>query len=75
VKVKARRFLMEASSISNYRKIIYTADDEEPKCGRCDHFSGDFDCCGSCGAKHGWYGYTRTKLEKIELGGHYFKIK
>ena len=55
------------NSVSDYRKVTYTADDEEPKCRRCDYFSDGFDCCGSCGAEHGWYGYTRTKLEEIEL--------
>lgn len=44
---------------------IYTADDEEPKCGRCDYFSDGFDCCGSCGPEHCWYGYTRTELVPI----------
>ena len=46
------------------KHITYTADDEEPKCGRCDYFSGGFDCCGLCGAEHGWYGYSRTELAK-----------
>lgn len=44
--------------------IIYDADDEEPKCGRCDNCIGKFDCSGSCGPDHGWYGYIRT--ERIE---------
>ena len=38
-----------------------TADDEEPKCNRCDHFCGDFDCESQCGAVHGWYGYQRME--------------
>jgi len=41
--------------------IIYTADDEEPKCVECDYFVDGFDCDGSCGAEHGWYGYNRTE--------------
>lgn len=53
-------------SMSDYRKVEYTADDEEPNCVRCDYSSGGFDCYGSCGAKHGWYGYTRTELEEVE---------
>lgn len=40
---------------------IYTAEDEMPDCGRCDHCGDDFDCCGSCGPEHGWYGYVRTE--------------
>lgn len=51
--------------MSDYIKEIYTADNEEPKCGRCDYFGGGFDCCGKCGAEHGWNGYKRTEL--IEL--------
>lgn len=52
----------EVIYMSDYIKETYTADDEEPKCGRCDYFSDGFDCCGSCGAEHGWYGYKRTEL-------------
>ena len=48
------------------KSITYTADDEEPKCGRCDYFSDGFDCCGSCGAEHGWYGYRRTETRSGE---------
>lgn len=42
----------------------FTADDEEPKCGKCDYFSGGFDCIGKCGAEHGWYGYLRTERKE-----------
>lgn len=48
--------------MSDYRKETYTADDEELKCGRCDHFGNDFDCCNLCGSEHGWNGYNRTDL-------------
>ena len=41
--------------------MVYTADHEEPKCGRCDYFCGGFDCSGGCGPKYGWNGYTRTE--------------
>lgn len=37
------------------RKIaIYTADDEEPDCGRCDNCDGSIlDCSKFCGPEHG----------------------
>lgn len=44
--------------------IIYTADDEEPICSRCDHlcdsFGCDFKCDEYCGPEHWWNGYERT---------------
>ena len=40
--------------------IEYTADDEMPNCGKCDHICDDFNCCDWCGAEHGWWGYKRT---------------
>ena len=47
------------------RTIIYTVDDEEPDCNRCDHCCGeDYYCIKQCGAEHGWNGYER--LERIE---------
>lgn len=48
--------------MSDYVNKTYTVDDEEPKCGRCNHFGDDFDCCEHCGAEHGWNGYERTEL-------------
>ena len=32
--------------------IVYNADDEDPKCDRCDEYCGDFDCSGNCGPEH-----------------------
>lgn len=46
--------------------IVYTADDEDPKCDRCDNCVGDFDCSGLCGSQHGWYGYCRVELKDKE---------
>ena len=34
--------------MDDFRKVTYTADDEDPECGRCDYFNDGFDCCGSC---------------------------
>lgn len=42
---------------------ILTADDEEPECGRCNHFDGGFDCEKHCGPEHSWNGYQRTVEE------------
>lgn len=40
--------------------LIYTVDDEEPNCIRCDHCFGEDDYCVSqCGAEQGWNGYER----------------
>ena len=45
------------------RRIIYTADDEEPDCGRCDHvYDSDNLCINYCGPEHGWARYVRTDL-------------
>lgn len=46
--------------------VIYNADDEEPKCERCDNNDEDsgYYCVHSCGAEHWWNGYERT--ERIE---------
>lgn len=52
--------------MDDFGKVTYTADNEEPECGRCDHFGDDFDCCSSCGSEHGWYGYIRTELEEVK---------
>jgi hypothetical protein len=43
---------------------VYTADDEEPKCGRCDNMCIPYDSCvQKCGAEHGWNLYKRTVKE------------
>ena len=46
-------------------KIVYTADDEEQDCWRCDNFNIDsnYFCTHSCGPEHWWYGYQRTAWE------------
>jgi hypothetical protein len=46
---------------------IYTADDEEPNCNRCDNIMESIPWCGrNCGAEHGWNGYQRTEKEWID---------
>lgn len=52
---------------SNYIKVTYTVDDEEPECGKCDHFGDDFDCFTFCGSKHCWSGYIREELEELNI--------
>ncbi len=42
-------------------KKVYTADDEEPKCMRCDHCCGSDKICEKCGAEHWWANYRRTE--------------
>lgn len=51
--------------------IEYTANDEMPDCGNCDHFYGadGFMCEEYCGAKHGWNGYIRTETEMQKDNG------
>ena len=46
---------------------IYTADDEDPRCGRCDNVCDGNDelCVERCGAKHGWGGYNRTVEREV----------
>lgn len=47
--------------MSNVR--IYTADDEKPSRGRCDHICDpDKWCQEYCGGANSWNGYARTEL-------------
>lgn len=42
---------------------IYTVDDEEPNCNRCDHVcDSDKWCQKYCGNEHYWNGYSRTEF-------------
>ena len=42
---------------------IYTVDDEEPNCNRCDHVcESDKWCQKYCGGAHSWNGYSRTEF-------------
>ena len=42
---------------------IYTADNEFPDCGSCDHICDDSKFyVRYCGAEHGWAGYQRTEI-------------
>ena len=55
---------MERRFIEEYSKVckIYTADDEMPDCGVCDHMSCDDTLCNLCGGEHGWNTYIRIEL-------------
>lgn len=44
---------------------VHTADDESPKCMRCDNLLDD-NKCELCGPEHWWYYYKRTEVEKDE---------
>lgn len=47
-------------------ETVYTVDDEEPNCGRCDNINAPYEFCEEfCGCKHGWYGYKRTENERL----------
>lgn len=41
--------------------VTHTADDEEPKCMRCDNYD-VWDCENRCGWEKGWIGYKRTEI-------------
>ena len=58
--------------------VIYTADDEEPNCGRCDSCNSNL--CNKCGPEYWWAHYRREErnpersklvrtLEKLGLRG------
>lgn len=47
------------------RVIIYTADDEEPKCNQCCYCNNDdLICADMCGPKYAWLGYERIEYER-----------
>lgn len=49
--------------------ITYTADDEEPKCGRCNHMQdSDKWCMENCGGANSWNGYSRTEQALKQIG-------
>ena len=54
---------MERKYIEEYDKIckIYTADDEEPNCVKCDHQFSDT-MCAMCGPEHSWNWYKRNLM-------------
>lgn len=48
-------------------RVCYTADNEEPDCGRCDHVcDSDNLCMDYCGPEHGWARYVRTDLVMMD---------
>lgn len=45
------------------KRMIYTADTEEPDCGRCDNVTiGSDEYCAECGNGY-WCHYKRTEYE------------
>ena len=51
--------------VKTMRSIIYTADDEEPKCNQCCHCNNDETICiNRCGPEHAWFGYERIEYER-----------
>ena len=72
--------------LKTYKTERYTAADEEPDCGRCDHVCDDFDCSGKCGAENWWMKQTKkdtqsfifhmmTWLESQEFGVDVIQLK
>lgn len=56
------------------REIIYTVDDEEPDCNRCDYCDeDDYYCIKRCGAEHRWSGYER--IERVSDENEFKKDK
>lgn len=48
------------------KEVIYTVDDEEANCNRCDNMECEYLCIHNCGSEHGWNGYERIELINIE---------
>lgn len=48
------------------KTIIYTVNDEEPNCDRCDHCLDDYFCITQCFEENNWIGYERTELLEVE---------
>ena len=49
-------------------KYVYTADAEDPDCGRCDHVCDSYEFCNeNCGPEHFWNGYCRTEFKETEM--------
>lgn len=49
-------------------KETYNADDEEPKCHRCDHLCDSYErFCSKCGPEHWWHYYIRTEIRDVEV--------
>jgi hypothetical protein len=46
----------------------YTADDEVPSCGRCEHINdSDEWCMQNCGRTNGWSGYLRYEYDERRM--------
>ena len=45
---------------------VYTADEEEPNCNRCDHMDASDEFCDKCVYEF-WSGYKRTVISNKEV--------
>lgn len=47
--------------------FVYTADNEEPDCMKCEHVCDSYEkFCNKCGPEYYWYNYVRIKIENEE---------
>jgi hypothetical protein len=60
---------MEIVWIKDKPYFAFTADEEEPSCGKCIYQSGDWRC-DECGPSCGWYYYRRVKpIDRKNISG------
>ena len=57
----------EYDELSNKRVTVYeyNADDEEPRCDKCEHVTDSQKICDSCGAF--WINYRRREYEDDDM--------
>lgn len=46
------------------KTTIYTADDEEPDCMKCDNVCASDSVCNICGPDGAWCNYKRTDINE-----------
>ena len=52
--------------VQKMKIVIYTVDDEEPDCNRCDHCGDDYICITQCFEENNWSGYERIELLEVD---------